>query len=309
MRNQTILNEFFLSGLSDLPSLRLPLFLFFLLIYVLTIIWNLLIITLIIMDSHLHTPMYFFLGNLASLDLCSSSVTIPQMLFDLHTKRKIISRTACLTQFFFFDSFSSSEVFLLSVMSYDRFNAICHPLHYMQIMHWKVCVQFACIVWLLGFIYSLIQTLGSSRLTFCGSNIVESFFCDLPQLLQISCSDIYINVLLIFLFGGLFGGGCLTMTILPYVHIIKTVQKLQQKGNTSKVFSTCSSHVSLVFIFYGTLIFNYFRPSGSYHFATSKVVSVFYTAILPLLNPLIYSLRNQEFKIALRAAAMKMHYS
>ncbi|KAM5152796.1 olfactory receptor 5B12-like [Mantella aurantiaca] len=295
MVNQTILKEFFLSGLSDLPALQLPLFLFFLLIYLLTLIWNLLIISLIVTDSHLHTPMYFFLGNLAGLDLCCSSVTVPRMLFDLHTKRRKITITACMTQFLFFMFFVSSEIFLLAVMSYDRYTAICQPLHYTQIMRWKVCVVFVSCVWCSGFTHSLVHTLKALELTFCSSDIIESFFCDLPQLIQISCSDIYSNILFVFLFGCLLGFGSLTLTLLPYVYILKTVQKIQVNGNRSKVFSTCTSHLTVVFIFYSSSMFNYFRPSPNHYFAGDKVAPIIYTVITPLLNPLIYSLRNQDF--------------
>ncbi|KAM5152812.1 olfactory receptor 5B12-like [Mantella aurantiaca] len=298
MGNQTIFKELYLSGLSDLPALQLPLFLFFLLIYLLTLICNLLIISLIVTDSHLHTPMYFFLGNLASLDLCCSSVTVPRMLFDLHTKRKKITIAACMTQFFFFMFFVSSEVFLLAVMSYDRYTAICQPLHYTQIMRWKACVKLISCVWCLSFNHSLIHTLKALELQFCSTDIIESFFCDLPQLFQISCSDIYINVLLIFIFSGFFGFWSLMLTLLPYVYILKTVQKIQAKGNRSKVFSTCTSHLTVVFIFYSSSMFNYFRPSSNHYFAGDKVTPVIYTVITPLLNPLIYSLRNQDLKTA-----------
>ncbi|XP_018428853.1 PREDICTED: olfactory receptor 5B12-like [Nanorana parkeri] len=298
MRNQTILNELFLSGLSDIPALQLPLFLFFLLIYLLTLIWNLLIISIIVSDSHLHTPMYFFLGNLASLDLCFSSVTVPRMLFDLLTQRRKITITACITQVFFFIFLAPSEAVLLAVMSYDRYTAICQPLHYTQIMNWKVCVQLASIVWCFGSSYSLVHTLCALNLTFCESNIVESFFCDLPQLLQISCSDIYINILLIFVLGGFLVAGSLTLTILPYVYIFKTVLKIQVKGKRSKVFSTCSSHLTVVFIFYFSGSFDFFRPDTNNHFPADKALPVFYTVIVPLLNPLIYSLRNQDLRTA-----------
>ncbi|XP_018428852.1 PREDICTED: olfactory receptor 146-like [Nanorana parkeri] len=296
MGNQTILNELFLSGLSDIPELQLPLFLFFLLIYLLTITWNLLIIVLIVTDSRLHTPMYFFLANLASLDLCCSSVTVPRMLFDLLTQSRKITITACISQVFFFMFFATSEIFLLAVMSYDRYNAICRPLHYIQIMNWKVCVRLASIAWCLGSSYSLVHTLCALKLTFCESNIVESFFCDLPQLFQISCSDILINILLIFVLGCFLGAGCITLTIFPYVYIFKTVLKIQVRGNRSKVFSTCSSHLTVVFIFYFSGLFNYLRSGTNNHYAADKVVSVFYTVIVPLLNPLIYSLRNQDFR-------------
>ncbi|KAM5151614.1 olfactory receptor 8G17-like [Mantella aurantiaca] len=298
MGNQTILKEFFLSGLSDLPALQLPLFLFFLLIYLLTLIWNLLIISLIVTDSHLHTPMYFFLGNLASLDLCCSSVTTPRMLFDLYTQTRKIAVISCITQVFCFIFFAASEFFLLAVMSYDRYTAICQPLHYIQIMHWKLCVQLASIVWCLGFSCSLVHALFALRLSFCGSDIIESFFCDLPQLFQISCSDIYFNILLVFLLGGLLSVCALILTILPYVYIFRTVLKMKVKGKRSKVFSTCTSHLTVVFIFYFSIFFNYLRPSTNNHFAADKAVSVFYTIIVPLLNPLIYSLRNQDFRAA-----------
>ncbi|XP_018429801.1 PREDICTED: olfactory receptor 5B12-like [Nanorana parkeri] len=300
MVNQTILNELFLSGLSDIPALQLPLFLFFLLIYLLTLIWNLLIISLIVSDSHLHTPMYFFLGNLASLDLCCSSVTAPRMLFDLLTQRRKITKTACISQVFFFLLFAFSESVLLAVMSYDRYTAICQPLHYTQIMNWKVCVQLVSIAWCLGSSYSLVHTLGALNLTFCEPNIVESFFCDLPQLLQISCSDIYINILLIFVLGGFLGAGCIILTIFPYVSIFKAVLKMQVKGKRSKVFSTCSSHLAVVFIFYFSGSFDYFRPGTNNHYAADKALPVFYTVIVPLLNPLIYSLRNQDFRKAFK---------
>ncbi|XP_077305993.1 olfactory receptor 5B12-like [Lithobates pipiens] len=306
MRNQSILNELFLAGLSDLPALQLPLFLFFLLIYLLTLLWNLVIIVLIVTDSHLQVPMYFFLGNLASLDLCFSSVTILRMLFDLHTKSKIISIKACITQVFFFIFFASCEDCLLSVMSYDRYTAICQPLHYTQIMSWKVCVQLMSIVWCLSFTHSLVHTLHGFKLTFCGSDIIESFFCDLPQLFQISCSDIYINVLLLFLLAGLLAVGSLTLTTLSYVYIFKTVFKMQAKGNRSKVFSTCTSHLAVMFLYYGSGMSNYVWQSAGHHFPGDKVVAVFYTVILPLLNPLVYSLRNQDIRTAFKSVFRKI---
>ncbi|KAM5152839.1 olfactory receptor 5B12-like [Mantella aurantiaca] len=298
MVNQTILKEFFLSGLSDLPALQLPLFLLFLLIYLLTLICNLLIISLIVTDSHLQTPMYFFLGILASMDLGCSSVITPRMLFDLHTKRRKITIAACMTQVFFFLFFATSELFLLSAMSYDRYTAICQPLHYTQIMHWKACVGLVIWAGCMGFINALVHTLKALELKFCSSDIIESFFCDLPQLFQISCSDIYTNVLLVFLLGCFLGLGSLILTLLPYVPIFKTVLEIQVKGKSSKVFSTCTSHLTVVSIFYCSSMFNYFQPSPNHHSAGDKVAPIFYTVITPLLNPLIYSLRNQDFRKA-----------
>ncbi|XP_077305996.1 olfactory receptor 8G17-like [Lithobates pipiens] len=306
MGNQTILKDLFLSGLSDLPALRLPLFLIFLLIYLLTLIWNSLIIVLIATDSHLYVPMYFFLGNLAGLDLCCSSLTIPRMLFDLHSRQRRITLPACLTQVFFFTFCTTSEVFLLAVMSYDRYTAICQPLHYTQIMRWEVCVELVSIVGCLGLTNSLVHTLNTFHLTFCGSDIIESFFCDLPQLLQISCGDIYINVLLLFIFGGSITIVCLALTFLSYVYIFKTVLKIKVEGGRSKVFSTCAPHLTVMSIFYGSVFFNYFQLNESHRFAGNKVVSMFYTVILPILNPLIYSLRNQDIRRASRDGLKKI---
>ncbi|XP_075040309.1 olfactory receptor 5B12-like [Mixophyes fleayi] len=300
MGNQTLWSELSLLGMADLPNIQLLLFLLFLYIYCMTLMGNLLIVLLIVMDSHLHNPMYFFLGNLACLDVCSSSLISPRMLYDLNTNRRMISVPACLTQVFFFIYFATCEVLLLAVMSYDRYIAICQPLHYIQVMHWKMCIQLAAGVWTLGMLYSLIHTLFTLRLSFCESNVVQSFFCDLSKLLQISCTDTFINMLSIFLLGGLLGLCSLLMTFIPYITLFSTVLKIKVKDKRFKAFSTCTSHLTVVFIFYGTLIFNYFRPTTSYHHAADRLVSVFYTVITPLLNPLIYSLRNQELKAALQ---------
>ncbi|KAM9304973.1 olfactory receptor 5AR1-like [Gastrophryne carolinensis] len=307
MWNKSILPDFFLSGLSDLPSLQLPLFFFFLLIYLLTLTWNMLIIVLIVTDSHLHTPMYFFLGNLASLDLGCSSVTLPRMLFDLLTSKKVITRAACLSQVFFFLLLAGTEVFLLSVMSYDRYAAICRPLHYMEIMSRRVCVQLVSFVWSLSLTNTMVHTICVLKITFCKSRTVASFFCDLPQLFHISCPDIFINILLILLLGGILGVASLMMTFLSYVYIFQTVLKLQVKGSRNKVFSTCSSHLTVVFIFFGCIMFNYFTPGANSYYAGDKVVAVFYTAIVPLLNPLIYSLRNQDFRASFQNILIKIN--
>ncbi|XP_031749682.1 olfactory receptor 186-like [Xenopus tropicalis] len=201
MENQTTVYMLVLTGLSDLPSLQLPLFLVFLLIYLITLTGNLLILLLIFTDSHLHTPMYFFLGTLACLDMSCSSVTVPRMLYDLLRERRIISVPACITQFYFFLFFAISEMSVLAVMSYDRYIAICRPLHYMQIMSWNICVKLVSIILVFGAGYSLLHVVFLTKLTFCNPNDLQSFFCDLPQLLQVSCSDTFINVLLILLLG------------------------------------------------------------------------------------------------------------
>uniref|UniRef100_A0A8C5R4X4 Olfactory receptor n=1 Tax=Leptobrachium leishanense TaxID=445787 RepID=A0A8C5R4X4_9ANUR len=280
MQNQTIISEFYLTGLSDLLVTQLLAFLLFLCIYMMTLTGNLLIILLVLLDSRLHFPMYFFLGNLACLDICCSSITTPRFLFDLNTKKRIITVSACIMQIYFFLFIAASEILLLAVMSYDRYIAICHPLHYTQIMHIKACLHLASGVWTLGMVYSMVHTLLTLRLTFCGSNIVHSFFCDLPKLLQISCTDTTLNVLSIFLVGGLIG-------------FITNAGKL-------KAFSTCTSQLAVIIIFYGSLVFIYFVPTTSSFIALNKLVSVIYTVINPLLNPLIYSVRNKDLKEAIR---------
>ncbi|KAM4608092.1 olfactory receptor 5V1-like [Discoglossus pictus] len=246
--------------------------------------------------------MYFFLGNLACLDICCSSVTAPRLLFDLHDQKRMISRLDCITQVYFFTFLATSEIFLLAVMSCDRYIAICPPLHYMQIMHWKVCVQLASGVWAFGVVSSLVHTLCTLRLAFCGSNTIHNFLCDLPQLLQLSCTDIFMNIVVKFLLGGLTVIVCLVMTIVPYISIFSTVLKIQVQNTRHKAFSTCASHLTVVFIFYSAITFNYFRPNPTYHFTEDRLASIFYAIITSFLNPLIYSLRNKELREALSRA-------
>uniref|UniRef100_A0A6I8SR28 Olfactory receptor n=1 Tax=Xenopus tropicalis TaxID=8364 RepID=A0A6I8SR28_XENTR len=308
MENQTTVYILVLAGLSDLPSLQLPLFLVFLLIYLITLTGNLLILLLIFTDSHLHTPMYFFLGTLACLDMSCSSVIVPRMLFDLLRETKMISVPACITQFYFFSFFIASEISLsvLAVMSYDRYIAICRPLHYMQIMTWNVCVQFVSGVLLFSAVYSLVHTLFLTKLTFCRPNVLQSFFCDLPQLLEASCSDTFINVLLIFVIGMPHGAGILGVTFYPYIPIITTVLKMTSKHSRAKAFSTCSSHLTVVFICYTTVFFNYLQSNANDNLVEDKVASVVFAILTPFLNPVIYSLRNQELKLSLRRTLQRL---
>ncbi|KAE8578601.1 hypothetical protein XENTR_v10023672 [Xenopus tropicalis] len=306
MENQTTVYTLVLAGLSDLPCLQLPLFLVFLLIYLITLTGNLLILLLIFTDSHLHTPMYFFLGTLACLDMSYSSVTVPRMLFDLLRERRIISVPACITQIYFFFLFVLSELSVLAVMSYDRYIAICRPLHYMQIMSWNVCIQLVSCVLVFSTICSLVHTLSLTKLTFCRPNVLQSFFCDLPQLLEASCSDTFINVLLIFLFGIPYGVIILGLTFCPYIPIITTVLKMSSKHTRSKAFSTCSSHLTVVSICYTTIFFNSNSSNANDHLVGDKVASVVFAILIPSLNPVIYSLRNQELKLSLRRTLQRL---
>ncbi|KAG8433641.1 hypothetical protein GDO86_017828 [Hymenochirus boettgeri] len=306
MENQTVLNMLVLSGLSDHPSYQLPLFLVFLLVYLMTLTGNLLIVLLICTDSHLQTPMYFFLGTLACLDMGYSSVTTPRMLFDFYTQKKLISIPACITQFFFIMYFAVTEISLLAVMSYDRYVAICRPLHYTQIMHWKSCVLLVLGVLMFSLLYCLVHVLLLLKLTFCRLTPLQSFFCDLPQLLLVSCSDTSINVLFMFILAILIGGGIFVLTFCPYIIILNTIMKMQSKAMRSKAFSTCSSHLIVVFIFYGTAFFNYLNPNAKTKSAVNKVVSVCYAVLTPLVNPLIYSLRNETMKTSLKRAVCRL---
>ncbi|KAM9324396.1 olfactory receptor 1G1-like [Gastrophryne carolinensis] len=299
MKNFTEITEFVLVGLSDYPPTMNILFVFFLLIYLMTLVINSVIIALVLTDAQLQNPMYFFLGNLAFLDLSYSTVTAPKMLLDLVTKSHSITVPGCIAQVFFFIYFASSELFLLSAMSYDRFVAICQPLHYTKVMSQNVCTNMASAVWILGFLYSLIHTLFSLRLAFCGPNTIHNFFCDLPHLFQISCTDSFINILVIFIVGGILGIGAFVVTFVPYVHIFNTILKIQTNTGKQKAFSTCVYHLSVVFIFYGSIIFIYFIPTTSNLFTVNRVVSVTYALFNPLINPLIYSIRNKDLKIAL----------
>ncbi|XP_040216014.1 olfactory receptor 2A12-like [Rana temporaria] len=275
------------------------LFVFFLLIYLMTLITNLLIFFLVLTDYNLHNPMYFFLANLAFLDMSYSSVTAPRMLFDLVTKSRSISIPACIAQVFFYISLAISETLLLSAMSYDRYIAICHPLHYTLIMSWRVCTRMASLVWVVGWSVSLVHTLFLLRLSFCRTSSIHSFFCDLPHLYQITCTDTFINMVVVFVAGGGFGLGVVLMTFLPYVYILRTILRIRSKTGKRKAFSTCTSHLTVVFIFYGSIIFIYLVPSSINMFNLYKLFSVTSALINPLLNPLIYSLRNKDLMEAL----------
>ncbi|KAM4632547.1 olfactory receptor-like protein COR5 [Discoglossus pictus] len=306
MGNQTLELIFTLHGLLDIPNLKLSLFLIFSSTFLMTLTANLLILVLTIIDSHLHTPMYFFLGNLAFLDICCSSVTSPRMLYDLFSTNRTIHLMACITQIFFFIFFVTVEVLLLTVMSYDRYTAICLPLHYVQIMQHKFCAKLATGAWTIGFLSSLTHTLFIKRLTFCGPYVIENFFCDLPRLFQISCTSTFLNILVIFILGGSFGIGSFLITFISYLFIFRTVWIIPSKKGKSKGFSTCVSHLMVVTIFYLTLYITYLRPNTSYKFTEDRLISVFYTIITPLLNPLIYSLRNDVLKAAIGRITFKM---
>nr|XP_056708004.1 olfactory receptor 1019-like [Euleptes europaea] len=304
--NHSVLADFELLGFTDNPQMQLPLFLMFLLIYIVTIIWNLGMIVLICGESQLHNPMYFFLGNLSFVDLCYSSVIAPKMLSDLLSKSKRISYNACAIQMYTFGFLADVECLLLAVMAYDRYVAICNPLLYTVIMSKKVCKHLMAVAYLVGMVDSMIHTCNTFRLSFCRSNVINHFFCDIPPLLALSCSDTYVNEIVMFAFIGFIIGSSIGMILVSYTYILSTIMRMSSAEGRQKAFSTCASHITAVGIFHGTMLFMYFRPSSSYSLDQDKWVSMFYTVVIPMLNPLIYSLRNNDVKKALMRVIQKL---
>ncbi|XP_026342881.1 olfactory receptor 1038-like [Ursus arctos] len=304
-RNSTKVMEFILLGFSVHREFEIILFLLISVVYTLTLVGNLGMISLIQLDSRLHTPMYFFLSNLAFVDLCYSSSVAPKFLETLLTKHRSISFYACATQLGFFLNFLISEMFLLAVMAYDRYVAICNPLLYMVIMSRKVCMQLVIGPYLYSFSVALLHTVVTFQLIYCGPNIINHFYCDDVPLMALACSDTSLKEILIFIFAGFNMISSLTTVLISYLHIVAAILKIQSTEGRCKAFSTCASHLTAVTIFYGTLIFMYLQPKSNHSLDTDKMASVFYTIVIPMLNPMIYSLRNQEVKNALRKAIDK----
>ncbi|XP_078503043.1 olfactory receptor 5AR1-like [Lissotriton helveticus] len=297
--NHTRVKQFILLGLTDIPELKILLFWVFLLVFIITLLGNLSIIVLIRISPLLHTPMYFLLINLSVIDLCYSSVITPNMLANFLSNRQIISLSGCVAQMFIFLILGSTEVLLLAMMAYDRYAAICHPLHYSLIITDKVCISLVVGSYLGGFVNSLVHTTCTFMLTFCGPNKISHFLCDIPPLLKLSCSDTTLNEVALFTVAGTMTFGSLTVVLVSYVRIISTIMKIHSLEGRRQAFSTCSSHFICVTLFFGTGFFMYFRPSSSYALDQDRVATLFYTVIIPMLNPLIYSLRNQQVKKAL----------
>ncbi|XP_029431522.1 olfactory receptor 1020-like [Rhinatrema bivittatum] len=298
--NQSTVTEFILVGLTSDPHLQILLFPLFLGIYFLTLLGNISIITIIKINHHLHTPMYFFLSHLSILDLCYSSTITPKMLVNFLSEKKSISFLGCAVQLYFFCSLGSTQCLMLAVMAYDRYVAICSPLLYTVIMTKRLCIQLVSAAYLGGIAHSLIQTGCTFRLSFCGSNVINHFACDFPPLLILSCTSTYINELVLFIFASFVSMSAFLIILISYAYILFTILALHSSGGRQKTFSTCASHLTCVTFLYGTIFFTYLRPRSSYSQEQDKVISVIYTIIIPMLNPLIYSLRNKEVKAALQ---------
>ncbi|XP_050791399.1 olfactory receptor 6N1-like [Gopherus flavomarginatus] len=303
--NQTSITEFILLGFEELVDLQIFLFLLFLVIYIVTVAGNILIVVLIVADQHLHTPMYLFLGNLSCLETCYTSTILPRMLASFLTGDRTISFSGCIAQFYFFGFLVTVECYLLSAMSYDRYLAICKPLNYAAIMNNAICSQLAAGSWLAGFLVSIIIIFLMSQLTFCGPSIIDHFFCDFTPIIKLSCSDTHVMELVTSMLTFITTLPPFLLTLATYVYIISTILRIPSTNGKQKAFSTCSSHLIVVTVFYGAIMIVYMLPKADTLRDLNKVFSVLYTVLTPLVNPLIYSLRNKEVKEALRKAARK----
>ncbi|XP_062967023.1 olfactory receptor 7D4-like [Cynocephalus volans] len=297
--NQTELSEFLLLGLSEDLELQPILFGLFLSIYLVTLLGNLLIILAISSDSHLHTPMYFFLSNLSFVDICLTSTTVPKMLVNIQVQSKGISYIGCLSQMYFMMMFSGLDNFLLTVMAYDRYVAICHPLHYMVIMNFRLCVLLVLMSWFIIFWVALVHILLMIRLTFSPGTEIPYFFCDFAQLLKEAHSDTLINNIVLYVATSLVGVFPVTGILVSYYQIVSSLMQMSSTAGKYKAFSTCGSHLSVVSLFYGTGLGVYLSSAMTHSSQRSSIASVMYTVVTPMLNPFIYSLRNKDVKGAL----------
>nr|XP_008254815.1 olfactory receptor 6C70 [Oryctolagus cuniculus] len=306
MKNHTRQIEFILLGLTNDSQLQIIIFLFLFLNYMLGLMGNLTIIALTLLESNLKMPMYFFLRNFSFLEILFTSVCIPRFLITIATKEKSISYNGCIAQLFFYISLGVTEFLLLAAMSYDRYVAICKPLHYSSIMNRKVCHQLVLSSWVAGFLLIFPPLTLGLNLDFCASNIIDHFICDVSPVLELSCSDTHLLELIAFLLAAVTLLVTLSLVVLSYSHIIRTILKLPSAQQRKKAFSTCSSHMTVVSITYGSCIFIYIKPTANERVSLSKGVAVLNISVAPMLNPFIYTLRNQQVKQAFRAVLRKI---
>lgn len=306
--NQTTVTEFIILGFSAFTDIYLPFFLLFLFIYLATLMGNAAVVYILRSDPSLHSPMYFFLCNLSILEMVYSSVTMPKILTNLLSKDKTIPFLGCAVQMFFFLAMGTTECLLLAVMALDRFTAICQPLYYNLIMSVQRCSHLAAFSWSSGFFLSLGQTAFIFSLPFCGPNVIDHFFCDIPPVLKLACTETYLNEVAIF-------SVCVVILLTPfllilgsYTQIISTLLRMKSVGSHRKAYSTCVSHLTSVTLFYGTASFMYLRPRSLYSLNTDRFLALFYSVVTPMLNPLIYSLRNEEVKASLLKISKQIHY-
>ncbi|XP_019490188.1 PREDICTED: olfactory receptor 7A10-like [Hipposideros armiger] len=297
--NITRVSEFLLLGLAEEPELQHLILGLFLSMYLITVLGNLLIILAVSSDPHLHTPMYFFLSNLSFVDICFTSNTIPKMLVNIQTQSKGITYEGCITQMYFFLLFAALDIFVLTLMAYDRFVAICHPLHYMVIMHPRLCGLLVLVSWTICVLNALLQSLMVLRLSFCTDLAIPHFFCELNQMIQLACSDNFLNNLVMYFVAVLLGGSSLAGILYSYSKIVSSIRAMSS-AQKYKAFSTCASHLSVVSLFYLTSLGVYLSSAMTHSSQSSATASVMYTVVTPMLNPFIYSLRNKDIKGALK---------
>ncbi|XP_016059447.1 PREDICTED: olfactory receptor 5L1-like [Miniopterus natalensis] len=307
--NCTTVTEFILLGLSDVPELRLFLSLLFLVIYGVTVLGNLGMIALIQVSSRLHTPMYFFLSHLSFVDFCYSTIIVPKMLFNMLSKDRTISFLGCMVQFYLFCSYVITEVFLLAVMAYDRFVAICNPLLYTVSMSWSLCVELVSCCYLGGTVCSLIHLCLALKIPSFSSNVINHFFCDLPPIFNLACSDVSINELMVLIVVTFNEVTTVVIILTSYVFILVTILRMRSAEGRHKAFATCASHLTAIAVLQGTIILTYCLPSSGSSSDTDKVATVFYTVVIPMLNPLIYSVRNRDVKDAFRKVVSSRMFS
>ncbi|KAM4707099.1 olfactory receptor 5V1-like [Discoglossus pictus] len=308
MINGSGISEFILLGLFNFPELDMVLFTFFLIMYIISMAGNLIILIITSFDPALNTPMYYFLGNLSILDVICTTATIPNMLDNLLSKTNVISFHGCVAQMFVFTIGMDTEFLLLTFMSLDRYLAICNPLRYNSIMSRKSCVSISAIVWGFGFSSSSFHTSSTLWLSFCGPNKINHFFCEIPQVLALSCSDTSLNQMVLIGTDLVLGVICMICIVISYTLIITAILNIRSAEGKKKAFSTCASHMSVVLLYYGTLIFAYFRPSSGSASDTDKEIAVLYTIVIPMLNPILYSLRNKEVNKSIQKLSRKIYF-
>ncbi|XP_032630252.1 olfactory receptor 5AR1-like [Chelonoidis abingdonii] len=307
-RNHTMVTEFIFIGFTDHPELQIPLFMLFLVMYVVSLMGNLGMIALIVVETQLHTPMYFFLSQMSIVDIGYSTAIAPRLLMTFVAETRTIPLSECAAQLFFICFFVTNECCLLAVIAYDRFKAICNPLLYRAIMSKRHCFLFVAGTYACGSVNSVVQTLFIFSLSFCSSNVVNHFFCDVPPMLKLSCSDTHVTDLVLFTFSTVIGMTSFLGVLISYMCILVAILRLRSAKGRHKTFSTCASHLTVITMFYGTLICIYLRPSSSYVMDQDKVTSVFYALVIPMLNPLIYSLRNKEVNDAFKRMIYRKNF-
>ncbi|KAM4749012.1 olfactory receptor 2G3-like [Rhinophrynus dorsalis] len=299
MGNHTLVVEFILIGLSSQPMMQIVLFVVFLTCYIISLMGNTIIIWISSVNPRLHAPMYFFLSNLSFLDIWHTSSIVPKMLIHFLSVKKSISFEGCVAQMCIHLSLGGTECYLFLMMAYDRYVAICNPLHYTTIMHSVLCIEMATGSWVGGLINSMIHTIFALRLPFCGPNVINHFFCEVPSVLELACMDTSINKTVIFFCAILVVIIPFFLILITYAYIILNILKISSSVGRKKAFSTCASHITAVTLFYGTIIFMYMRPGSTHVLNQDKMAALFYSVVTPMLNPLIYTLRNKELKGAL----------